>query len=302
MSRAAAPVDAATAGRLLEKVRLLELVARHNAAGRAAGDYATSIRGRGMDYHETRKYVPGEPVRNIEWNITARLGEPYVKVHREERQREVMIALDLSPSMHCGLQHKTKLEVAVELAATLAVTAIDSGDRLGHVLFADRVLDHSPPRGGRAQLFRVLRAFLDHSRPWTRPVAESDPRLAIHAIEQLRRHRMVIFLISDFIDHDLPEDLKYARAHHDLSLLHVYDPLEYSAGDESPLRVLAFSPEGEAERVSLQPGTAGSLADMQHFLRRKCGQLRMAFTSCSTALPVEHALRDLFHRKRRLRR
>ena len=290
--------DGAEIERLLDAVHRLELAARSHAAGRALGDYRTTIRGRGMDFHEVRPYVPGEPVRNIEWNITARLGAPFVKVHREEREREVVIALDVSPSMRSGFQDRTKLEYAVELAATLAVEARDSGDRLGHVIFTDRTLDHARPRGGRGQLFRTLRSFLEHAEPLQDAVAESDPRAAIHTIESWRRHRLVIFLISDFIDHDLPDDLKYARAHHDLSLLHVYDPLEY-AGAGSPARVFAFSPEGQERPArSLRPGDAGNLDEIQDFLRRKCSRLRIAFASCSTAEPVDQVLRDFFHRKR----
>lgn len=281
---------------LLQRVHRLELAARHNAAGLLRGDYLTAVHGQGMAFHEIRKYVPGESIRQIEWNITARLGEPYVKVHREERQREVVIALDVSPSMHTGFQQKTKLEMAVELAATLAVSVIDSGDRLGYVLFADRVLEENRPRGGRPQLFRALRAFLAHTAPWTRPVAESDPRAAIHAIERHRRGRFVIFLISDFIDHDLPDDLKYARARHSISLLHVYDPVEYAT--DSPVIFQGASPEGAARRAWLRPGEAGSLAEMQRFLRRECGARRMAFASCSTALGVRATLGALFHRQR----
>lgn len=282
---------------LLRQVRLLELVARRNAAGLASGDYLTAIRGRGMIFHESRKYVPGEPARTIDWNVTARLGEPYVKVHLEERQREVVVALDVSPSMHAGFQAKTKLEFAVELAATLAASAVEAGDRVGHVIFADRVLAESRPRGGRAQLFRVLRAFVEHAAPWTRPVGESDPRAAVHAVERHRRGRFIVFLISDFIDHDVPEDLKYVRARHDVSLLHVYDPFEYATG--APVVFQGFSPEGGRRRARLRPGETGTLEQMRGFLRAECGRHRIAFESFSTALPVHASLERFFHRKRR---
>lgn len=291
---AGADVDA-----LLRRVRLLELVARENVAGLTRGDYETSIRGRGMVFHETRKYVPGEPARAIEWNVTARLAEPYVKVHLEERRREVWIALDVSPSMHAGFQHRTKLEHAVELAATLAVSAIESGDRVGWVLFADEVLAEGRPRGGRRQLFRVLRALIEGTAPWRRPVAFSDPRAAIHAIERHRRGRYVVFLISDFVDHDVPEDLRYFRARHDVTLLHVYDPLEVAAG--APVVFQGAAPEGEGRRGWLRPGDAGAAETTEGFLRRRCGPLRIGFASCPTALPVRAALDRLFALKRRQR-
>ncbi|MEO1085791.1 MAG: DUF58 domain-containing protein, partial [Acidobacteriota bacterium] len=132
---------------LLRRVHRLEMVGRRSAAGLRSGDYATKIRGRGLLFEEPRPYVPGDEARRIDWNITARLGgAPHVRVHLEERQRDVLLLLDVSPSMHFGSRGATKLELAVELAATLAVSAIDAGDRLGLVLFADRVLEEHRPR------------------------------------------------------------------------------------------------------------------------------------------------------------
>jgi uncharacterized protein (DUF58 family) len=285
---------------LLSAVRALELVARRNVAAFTQGAYTTAILGRGLVFHEPRKYVPGEPARHIDWNVTARLAEPYVKVHQEERQREVFLALDVSPSMHTGFQDKTKLEHAVELAATLAVSAIEAGDRVGCVAFADRALAVERPLPGRRQLFRVLRTLLDHTGPWTRPVTESDPRAAIHAIQRLRGHRFVVFLISDFIDHDVPEDLKYVQARHDVSLLHVYDPVEYAATDA--VRFAAHAPEGDNRRQVMQPGETGSLEEIEGFLRREAGRHRIAVEPFPTDLPVAPALDRFFSRRRRRRR
>lgn len=286
---------------LLSRVRLLELMARRNAAGCLAGDYVTSIPGRGLLFHETRKYVPGEPARRIDWNITARVGEPYVKVHLEERQREVVIALDISPSMHTGFQARTKLETGVELAATLAVTAVDAGDRLGMILFADEVVARCRPAGGRRQLFEVLRTLLEHSTPWQRPVSESNPRAAIQAIEEHRSGRYVVFLISDFIDHDVPEDLKYLRARHDVSLVHVYDPVEYLTTDA--IRFRARSPESGAEDggrvVRIAPGETGTLAEMRSFLRREAARHGIGMTSISTSEDVADSLGRFLHAKGR---
>ena len=292
--------EAGAVGTLLRRIHVLELAAKKNAAGILAGGYLTAIRGRGLIFHESRKYVPGEPARSIDWNVTARLGEPYVKVNLEERRREVVILLDVSPSMHAGLAAKTKLEHAVELAATLAVAATRAGDHVGHVVFADRVLGESRPRGGRAQLFRVLRAFVEGAAPWSRPVAVSDPRAAVHALERRRRGRFVVFLISDFIDHDVPEDLKYLRERHDVSLLHVYDPLEQAAAGEVVFQ--GFSPEGRRRRALLTPGETGSLDEMSRFLREQAALYRIAYDSFSTAVPVRSALDRFFHRKRARRR
>jgi uncharacterized protein (DUF58 family) len=292
-------VSEAPLRRLLHDIKLLELVARRNATGMLSGEYASVILGSGLVFHEARKYVQGEPARLIDWNITARAGEPYVRVHQEERQREVIVALDVSPSMHVGFQAVTKLEYAVELAATLAVSAVEGGDRLGWVVFADQELESSRPRAGRAQLFRALRSMLSHTGSWRRPVEVSDPRAAVHAIESLRGGRYVVFLISDFIDHDVPEDLRYLRARHDVSLLHVYDPLEYPP--PGPVVFEGVSPEGRHGSRRLRPGGTGGLAEMQRFLRRTAARYGIAAASLGTDRPVGPALAEFFHHKRRLR-
>lgn len=312
---AASAPDAAArpSAELLRRVRHLELAARRNTAGHLPGDYLTAFLGRGLVFHEARRYVDGEPARHIDWNITARVGEPYVRVHQLERQREVFVCLDASPSMHGGWQEKSKLEVAVELAATLAVSAVDAGDRLGWVTFADRVLAQGPPRPGRGALFAALAAFLAAAEPWQRAVEESDPRAAIHAVERHRGRRCVVFLISDFIDHDVPEDLKYVRARHDVSLLHVYDPLEYAAaigerpadgGQRDAAVVLpAVAPEGRrgvAGRLQpLAPDESASLPQMEDFLHREAARHRIAVAPFSTAAPVADSLRRFFYRRRR---
>lgn len=284
---------------LFRSVRRLELVARRNAAGRLQGDYVTSFKGSGLLFEEPRRYVAGDPVRSIDWNITARVGEPHVRVHHEERQREVLLVLDVSPSMHVGFKRRTKLEMAVELAATLAVSAIGAGDRLGHLTFADRVLDSSRPRSGRSQLWRVLRALVEQTAPWSRPVALSDPRTAIHQLETRRRGRQVIFLISDFLDRDVPDDLRYLRPRHDVSLIHVYDPFELARREH--LSLPARSPEGRGRPDFLPRADGTGLGALRNRLALACARLGITSVSTSTAEPVKAALSQLFRRKRRLR-
>lgn len=280
----------------MRQVRLLELIARRNAVGWLSGDYVTTIRGSGLVFHEARKYTAGESARLIDWNMTARLGEPYVRVHQEERQRDVVVAVDVSPSMHTGFQSKTKLEVAVELAASLAVSAVEGGDRIGSLLFADRVLAESPPREGRKHLFRVLAELLRWTGPPDEGVSETDPRVALHALSQARRSRAVVFLISDFVDHDVPEDLRYVSRQHDLTLLHVYDPVEYAV--DAPVRFRGYSPEGEPSPRVTAPGIdshAATRSDIEKAARRHgVGLERFA-----TDAPVRVGLDRLFHRKRR---
>lgn len=282
---------------LLKQVKELELVARKNAYSLLDGSYITSLPGRGLMFQEARKYVRGESIRMIDWNMTARLGEPYVKVFQDEREREVFIALDVSPSMYTGWQDKNKIEYAVEVAATLAVSAISSKDKLGCILFNENAVDVYKPSSGKVQLFRVLKKLVEFANQEPLPCKVSDIRAAIHAVEKYKGKRFVIFIISDFVDQDVPDDLKYLRAIHDLSLIHIYDPLEYEENKE--IFFDAYSPEGDAHTMSIYPGEMGSLDKIQNYLLQECYKHRIAFQSLSTTSPVHNSLRELFHKKKR---
>jgi len=282
---------------LLRQVRELEITARKNVTSALVGNYTTAIRGRGLDFHEARKYTPGDDTRQIDWNMTARCGEPYVRVHLDEREREVFLALDVSPSMHVGWQDRTKLEYAVEMAATLAVSAVEQKDKLGYVLFADGVVDFSPPRRGQEQLFRTLKAMLLQVRSGPRSRGESDLRLAIHAIQRLKGRRFVIFLLSDFIERDVPEDFRYVQSRHDVSLLHVYDPVEYIR--TRAVFFPAFAPEGRTRLACAAPGCGGSLEELHAFLKAEGEKYRMTVHSFPTRAPVAASMRYFLHLKRR---
>ena len=284
-------------GALIRRVRELELVAHKNASGFFTGNYVQSVRGRGMVFHEARKYVMGESIRMIDWNITARMNEPYVKTFLDEREREVFIALDISPSMYTGWQQQTKIEYAVEVAATLAVSATAARDRLGFLTFSDRIHDLSRPIRARHQLFRALKTWVGHRDRGPRPARESDPRLAIHAIQQFRGKRLVVFLISDFIDHDIPDDLRYVQARHDVSLIHVYDPIEFAA--TPTVFFPGVSPESGRSPARTGPGRGGSLEEFRRFLTEQGGKYRILSSSLSTRDPIDRSLMEFFHRKQK---
>ncbi|MEM7181856.1 MAG: DUF58 domain-containing protein [Spirochaetota bacterium] len=288
-----------TLSQILKQVQELELIARKNAFSLLSGDYTSTIPGKGLHFHEARKYVLGEPIRMIDWNMTARLGEPYVKVFREEREREVFIAIDISSSMFTGWQDKTKIEYAQELAATIAVSTVGSRDKLGLILFNDVAVEVIKPVAGKVQLFKVLKKILSYTNSLPLKSEFSDIRAAIHAIQKFRGRRFVIFLISDFIDHDVPEDLKYIRSIHDLSLIHVYDPFEYEYSKE--IFFSAYSPEGDSTNYTIHPGSVASLQELQGYLQHECLKYKMSFTSNSVKESVSDVLRQLFIKKKRSR-
>jgi uncharacterized protein (DUF58 family) len=280
---------------ILARLRALEIVARRNVSSLYTGNYVTTVRGAGMEFNEARHYIHGDPERHIDWNMTARLDEPFVRTYLEEREREVIIALDVSASMHAGWQERTKLEAAIELAATLGLSAIEAGDRLGFLTFHERVVDFGRPLSGRRQLYTFLRVLAgQHGRTPPRTQA-SDPRAAIHAIQALRGRRFVVFLVSDFIDHDVPDDLRFVGQRHDVSLAHIYDPFEYAG--PGPVRLLAQAPEGQAGTRSLGLDASGTLEQMQRFLGEAAARYGLLTFSLATTAPVGRTLSDFFHRK-----
>lgn len=278
---------------LLKKVRRLELIAGKHAHSVLKGDYLTMVPGDGLEFMEARRYVFGESVRKIDWNITARMRTPYVRIFQEEREREIFIVLDVSPSMHAGWQSRRKIEYAAEIAATLSHSAVSAGDRLGLVTYADRVRASYPTAKGKVQLFRVVRTIYESAVGKPAPCDVSDLRQAVFEIQKMRGRRFVIFFISDFIDYDVPEDLKYLQAVHEVYLIHLYDPLEYEAARE--VSFLSRSPEGNGRLGASAPGSAGSLDRLRDHLKEESGRFRIRCVSLSTAVPMKKNLHELFH-------
>jgi len=286
---------------LLKEIHCLEIVARRNVTSLLAGNYRSTIIGRGMDFHEARRYVQGESIRQIDWKMTARMGEPYVKTFLEERQREVFVAVDVSPSMFCGWHRRNKMETAIEIAATIAVSAVDAGDKLGFLTFSDRVHRLEMPRIGREQLFSFVHAMMKDLENGPPEAVVSDPRTAIHSLQHFRGRAFVVFLISDFLDADVPEDLDYLTARHDLSLMHVFDEIEFAS--DSPARFPAMAPEGGG--LFSAPGKPEKLGDLEKIrqrLRSTGARHGCHFTSLSTTDDIGKGLAVFFNRRRGLQR
>lgn len=283
---------------LLKRVKELELVAERHAFSLLSGEYVTKIPGKGLMFHEARKYIPGESIRLIDWNLTARLGEPYVKVLLEEREREVIIALDVSPSMYTGWQEQTKLEYAVELSATLGYSAIRSKDKLGYIFFHNKTVKSSRPHSGKIQLFRALRDMLEEVYKTPHEENFTDIRALFHELQKQRNKRFIVFVISDFFDRDIPDDLRYVRAGNDISFFHIYDPLEYESTKD--ILIPAFSPEKEN---FLNKGIVNlssmQLKEVQKFLKDISLKYRISVESFSTKEDIGKKLSLFFHKKKR---
>ncbi len=285
---------------LLQQVKELDLIARKNTTGLLAGNYISTVLGHGLEFHEARKYVQGESIRLIDWNMTARLGDVYVKRFREEREREVFMAVDVSPSMFFGSQKRTKIETALEVAATLGFNAIKSGDRIGMVSFADKVTKTFLPGKGDSHLFAILKSLVQQKIAPTKPTQHTDISQAINVIQALRGRKFMIFFISDFIERDIPEDLSLIQNKHDVVMLHIYDPLEYN---QSSRVFFPFNaPEGAGQTASGKPGSFGTFGEVENFLKGSSLKFGIDVLSISTADNISRILMHYFKKKMQMRK
>ena len=219
---------------LIRKVRKIQIRTSHVVDDLLAGGWHSAFKGRGIEFEEVRPYQSGDDVRSIDWNVTARAGEPFVKLFREERELTVMILVDASASLLFGSSDQTKKELVTELAATLAFSAIKNQDKVGLSIFADQVELSIPPRKGTNDVLRLIRALLVHQ------VSGRGTNLAA-ALDHLNRtnkRKSVVFLLSDFQDVDYEKSLRIASRRHDLIPVVVSDRREQELPDVGllPLR------------------------------------------------------------------
>jgi uncharacterized protein (DUF58 family) len=216
---------------LLRQVRLIELRTRGLVNSIFSGEYQSVFRGQGMEFSEVREYEPGDDVRNIDWNVTARTGEPYVKKHVEERELTVLLIVDLSGSEQFGTRGRFKAELAAEIAAVLALSAVRNNDRVGLIIFTDRIEHVVPPRKGRRHVLRLIRDLLAF-RPAGRG---TDIPGALDYAARLLAHRGILFLLSDFATRADATPLDQARwektlrlvsRRHDVVGVSIADPAE----------------------------------------------------------------------------
>ncbi|MEM9292953.1 MAG: DUF58 domain-containing protein [Acidobacteriota bacterium] len=207
---------------LFEQIQRIQIRTQRLVSETFAGEYESAFKGRGMEFEEVREYLPGDDIRHIDWNVTARTHVPHVKVHREERELTVYLLVDVSSSGAFGSATKLKREVAAEVAAILAYTAIHSNDRVGLVIFSEEVEHFVPPKKGRAHVWRVVRDILSHQprHRGTRIAGALEHLLAV------QRRQAVVFLVSDFLDQGWEDPLRIASRRHDLTAVRIVDRRE----------------------------------------------------------------------------
>lgn len=227
----------------MARVRRLELRAKRLVKETFAGDYHSSFKGQGLDFDEFREYQHGDEIRFIDWNVTARLGTPFIRKFREERELSAIIAVDLSASMDYGSVRLSKREMAAEVAALIAFSARDNGDKVGLLLFGNQPLLYLPPAKGTKHILRCIREILATEAPRGPVNFPAATKVMMQAIRQ----KSLVFLISDFIGSDFSKSLATLSQKHDLVAARIYDPAESEL--PSVGKVTLIDPETGHERV-----------------------------------------------------
>lgn len=252
---------------VLRQVKLIELRTRGLVDTHFSGEYQSVFKGQGMEFAEVREYVPGDEYRTIDWNVSARMGHPYVKTYTEERELTVLFAVDLSGSAQFGTRGRFKAEVAAEIAAVIAMAAIKNNDRVGLVLFTDRIEQFVPPKKGRRHALRLIRDLLAFE-PSGRG---TDLSVALDYIGRILRHRAIVFLISDFQDSDFEKSLKVISRRHDLVAVTVGDARERELPDVGYLELIDAETD---ERVVLDCGNRFVREQFEHLASEDDARLR----------------------------
>jgi uncharacterized protein (DUF58 family) len=207
---------------ILKKVQRIQIVANRTVNDLMAGQYKSVFRGRGMEFDEVREYQPGDDIRTIDWNVTARSGAPYIKRFCEERELTVLLLVDVSASGLFGSRRQSKMELTVEVAATLMFSALKNNDKVGLATFCDRVIDYFPPRKGKSNLLKLIRHLIS-AEPVHR---ETDLAAALDYLNRVQKRRAVAFVLSDFLAPPAGHSMTVANKRHDLIAVTVCDPRE----------------------------------------------------------------------------
>ena len=207
---------------LLKKVRKIEIKTRRLSDHIFGGEYHSTFKGRGMTFSEVRQYQFGDDVRSIDWNVTARYNEPYVKVFEEERELTMMLMADVSGSELFGTTHSFKKEIITEISATLAFSALQNNDKVGLILFSDEVELYIPPKKGKSHILRIIRELLE----FTPKSQRTNIGEALKFLSNVIKKRAIVFVLSDFISEDYERTLKITGNKHDLTGIRIYDQRE----------------------------------------------------------------------------
>jgi len=282
---------------VMRKIRRIQIHTSHIVDDLLAGQWHSAFKGRGMEFEEVRPYQVGDDVRTIDWNVTARAGQPFVKLFREEREMSVMLLVDLSASQDFGTNLQTKRELVTELGATLAFSAIKNNDKVGLTLFTDQIEKSLPPRKGTRHVLRLIRELL-----YCQPIGlGTNVRTALEHLNHTASRRTVVFLISDFQDSGFEKTLRVTRRKHDVIPMEITDPRESLLPNVGLLR-LRDAESGQL--ISIDTASRRHRHAYREMMRRNAEsreamfrKLRLQPIRISTGEDYVEPLRRFFHRR-----
>ena len=226
---------------LLKKVRQIEIKSRRLSDNLFGGEYLSTFKGRGMTFSEVRKYEFGDDIRSIDWNVTARYNEPFIKIFEEERELTLMLLIDVSGSKNLATRNKLKKEIVTEIAATLAFSALKNNDKVGAILFSDNIELFIPPNKGKKHILRIIRELLEFKPKSSKTNIDSSLKFLLSVIQK----KAIVFVLSDFIDNNYDKSLKLAAKKFDLTGIRIFDQME------TEIPKLGFVPMIDAESNEL---------------------------------------------------
>lgn len=280
---------------LLQRVRRIEIKTRTLTNNIFAGEYHSAFKGRGMSFAEVREYQIGDDVRDIDWNVTARMNRPYIKVFEEERELTMMLLIDLSASQNFGILSRTQRELATEIAATLAFSAMQNNDKIGVILFTDRIEKFIPPQKGRKHILYIIRELLNFEPQGKR----TNIAISLEYLMRVITKRSISFLLSDFIDvSDFSRPLLIASRKHDMVGIQLYDKRMVELPNVGILKIV----DSETGHEQYIDTSSRSIRNQQHYwwnnrqksLQELFRKNRIDFTAISTDGDYVRPLINLF--------
>ena len=285
---------------LLKKVRKIEIKTRGLSNQLFSGEYHSAFKGKGMAFSEVREYQPGDDIRTIDWNVTARLNHPYVKVFEEERELTVMLIVDVSGSGNFGTQVQFKRELITELCAVLSFSAIKNNDKIGILFFSDKIEKFIPPKKGKSHILRIIRDLIEFE-PTNKGTNIAQ---ALRFFTNVVKKKSICFLISDFMDSGFDDALKIANRKHDLIALKIYDKSENELPDVGILKLTDAETGAErwVDTSNQQARTAFKSAALQRQDQINNLMMRAGVdtTSIGTHESYVKPLMELFKRRNRV--
>lgn len=262
---------------LLKKVRKIEIKTRRLSDHIFSGEYHTSFKGRGMTFSEVRQYQFGDDVRAIDWNVTARYNEPYIKVFEEERELTMMLIVDISGSERFGSKSAFKQDIVTEIAATMAFSATQNNDKIGLLLFSDQIELYIPPKKGKSHVLRIIRELIEFKPKSTK----TDIAQALKFLSGTQKRKAIVFLISDFISQDYEQTLKIASKKHDITGIRVYDQRDR----EMPNLGMVEMRDSETGEIRLiDTGSKKVRQEYEKYYNEKYNYFRETFSKCGSGV------------------